>query len=347
MKKILFFALSILFFASCSDESTTSENIPSASDAIPVKVMPLGKVDILNPVYVSGQFTTTEESTLSFKTGGVIENVFVQQGDRVQSGQLIAKLVLTEINAQVEQARIGLDKAKRDFDRGTKLLQDSVITTEQYENLKTFYDLSSKQYEAAKFNLSYSEIRATSSGVILERFANAGQIVGPGSPIVRFNALTGSDWVVRAAIADKDWSRVVVGDSATLKINALNLHSIKGTVIRKSEGVDPYTGLFLVDIRPSQTLSNLASGLFAEAIISPRVKQNSWQIPLEAVLDGDGKQGFVFITNDEKKAERVKVSISSIAGGMASVVSGLDNAQWLIVSGGPYLNDQSSILIQK
>jgi RND family efflux transporter MFP subunit len=347
MKKILFFALSILFFASCSDESKTSENIPSSSDAIPVKVMPLGKVDILNPVYVSGQFTTTEESALSFKTGGVIENVFVQQGDHVQSGQLIAKLVLTEINAQVEQARIGLDKAKRDFDRGTKLLQDSVITTEQYENLKTLYDLSSKQYEAAKFNLSYSEIRATSSGVILERFANAGQIVGPGSPIVRFNALTGSDWVVRAAIADKDWSRVVVGDSATLKINALNLQSIKGTVIRKSEGVDPYTGLFLVDIRPSQTLSNLASGLFAEVVISPRVKQNSWQIPLEAVLDGDGKQGFVFITNDEKKAERVKVSISSIAGGMASVVSGLDNAQWLIVSGGPYLNDQSSILIQK
>lgn len=347
MKKILFFALSILLFASCSDESTTSENIPSVSDAIPVKVMPLGKVDILNPVYVSGQFTTTEESALSFKTGGVIENVFVQQGDRVQSGQLIAKLVLTEINAQVEQARIGLDKAKRDFDRGTKLLQDSVITTEQYENLKTLYDLSSKQYEAAKFNLSYSEIRATSSGVILERFANAGQIVGPGSPVVRFNALSGSDWVVRAAIADKDWSRVVVGDSATLKINALNLQSIKGAVIRKSEGVDPYTGLFLVDIRPSQTLSNLASGLFAEVVISPRVKQNSWQIPLEAVLDGDGKQGFVFITNDEKKAERVKISISSIAGGMASVVSGLDNAQWLIVSGGPYLNDQSSILIQK
>ncbi len=347
MKKILFLAMSIVLFASCSDESATTESIPSASEAIPVKVIPLGKVDVQNPVYVSGQFTTTEEILLSFKTGGVIENVFVQPGDRVQSGQLIAKLVLTEISAQVEQAKIGLEKAKRDYDRGTKLFQDSVITTEQFENLKTLYDLSSEQYEAAKFNLSYSEIRATSSGVILERYANAGQIVGPGNPVVRFNSLAGSEWVVRAAIADKDWSRVTVGDSARLSINSLGQKNVKATVIRKSEGVDPYTGLFLVDVRPSQALPNLASGLFSDVVITPRLMQNSWQIPLEALLDGDGKEGFVFISNDGKKAERIKVVVSSIADGLASVESGLENAQWLIVSGGPYLNDQSSIIIQK
>jgi RND family efflux transporter MFP subunit len=347
MKKIIFLTLSIALFASCSDDSTSTEKIPTASDAIPVKVIPLGKVDVQNPVYVSGQFTTTEESLLSFKTGGVIESVFVQPGDRVQSGQLIAKLVLTEISAQVEQAKIGLDKARRDFDRGTKLLQDSVITTEQYENLKTLFDLSSKQYEAAKFNLSYSEIRANSSGVILERYANAGQIVGPGSPVVRFNALSGSEWVVRAAISDKDWSRVTIGDSAQLSINSLSLQNVKATVIRKSEGVDPYTGLFLVDVRPTQSLSNLATGLFSDVVITPRIKQNSWQIPLETLLDGDGKEGFVFVTNDEKKAERIKVVVSSIANGKASVVKGLENAQWLIVSGGPYLNDQSNIIINK
>ena len=79
----------------------SSPSIPSANRAIPVKVLPLKKEEVSQPVKVSGQFTTDDETTLSFKTGGVVNKVLVKEGDYIKKGQLLATLDLTEINAQV------------------------------------------------------------------------------------------------------------------------------------------------------------------------------------------------------------------------------------------------------
>src|SRR5690606_17553 len=90
---------------------------------------------------------------------------------------------------------------------------------------------------------------------------------------------------------------------------------------------------------------SLASGMFGSAVIYPSSHTDLWELPYEALLDGNANDGFVFVTNDEETAEKIPVSISSIAHDRLYVDKGLEEAKFLIVSGSAYLSDNSAINI--
>jgi multidrug efflux pump subunit AcrA (membrane-fusion protein) len=91
----------------------------------------------------------------------------------------------------------------------------------------------------------------------------------------------------------------------------------------------------------------LASGLFGTATITPARKATVWQIPHEALLDGNANQGFVFVTSDYKTARKVPVTIAAIDNGAVRISGGLEEATALITKGSAYLTDRSSIAVIK
>src|SRR4030095_8365365 len=106
------------------------------STAIPVKVLPVKEYNTLEKIPVSGQFTTDDEVMMSFKTTGIINKIFVKEGDAIKKGQLLATLNLTEIDASLQQAQLAYEKAGRDLQRLNNLFNDSVATLEQVQNAK-------------------------------------------------------------------------------------------------------------------------------------------------------------------------------------------------------------------
>jgi hypothetical protein len=72
---------------------------------------------------------------------------------------------------------------------------------------------------------------------------------------------------------------------------------------------------------------------------------NTWSVPYESLLDGDGSTGWLFVTNDNKTARRVKVNIAGMEKDHVIISKGLENAGSLIVSGNAYLTDNSPISI--
>ena len=80
-------------------------------EAIPVKVIFLSQSEVSGSVHSSGQFTTNDETLLSFKTGGIVDRIYVKEGDKIRKGQLLATLNLTEISSQVNQSQIAFEKA--------------------------------------------------------------------------------------------------------------------------------------------------------------------------------------------------------------------------------------------
>ena len=102
----------LLGISSCQEPKVETTSV--VNDTIPVKVISISEEMMQVPIEVSGQFTTEDETLLSFKTGGIVQHVFVKEGDAVKKGQVLATLNMTEIQAQVQQAKIGLEKAMRD-----------------------------------------------------------------------------------------------------------------------------------------------------------------------------------------------------------------------------------------
>ena len=338
----LIVALTFTLFA-CKQKKQTEQTI--VNDTIPVKLLSIQMETVQEHIEASGQFTTEDETYLSFKTGGVVQHVYVKEGDRVKKGQLLASLNMTEIQAQVQQAKILLEKAQRDNKRAENLYRDSVATLEQVQNSKTALDIAQQQFTAARFNENYSEIHAVKDGYVLKKFVNDGQITGPGNPVFQINS-TNSNWVLKATVSERDWQTIKTGDNATILSEASNGDPVQATVKSKSEGVDPFSGTMWVTLLPKGKLTTpLATGAFGKTVITPSASTQAWSIPYDALLDGNGNEGFVFVTKDQKTAEKIQVKIISILNGRVLVGTGLEGISSIIVSGNAYLNQGSPIKI--
>ncbi len=335
--------LSIALEACTSNAETRKQQIPG--DAIPVKLMPLSKSGIASEIHLSGQLTTDDETVLSFKTGGVIQTIFVKEGDAIRKGQVLATLDLTEIRAQVAQARLALEKSKRDFERVERLYKDSVATLEQFQNSRTAFEVSQKQFEAADFNMAFSQIRALSNGFVLKKFANEGQVITSGTAVLQTNGAKEGTWKLRCGASDREWASIRLNDKAIVTIDASG-ESMPAIVSKKSEGTDPSSGLFTIELTLSEATSKaLASGMFGKVSISTSQTGTTWTIPFDALLDGDGGNGYVFVTNDNKVAIKTEVQVGKITSDHIQITSGLETARALIISGSAYLKDQSPIYV--
>jgi RND family efflux transporter MFP subunit len=343
----------ILFMAAGISACTPHKDTASLVDneVIPVKLLPLNKSTTAATIAASGRFTTDDEAYLSFKMAGVIDKILVKEGDPIHVGQVLATLNLTEINAQVSQAQFAYEKAQRDYQRVTNLYKDSVASLEQLQNVKTALDLSGQQLAAAKFNRNFSEIRSTQNGYVLKKMANEGQVIASGISVLQTNGAHNGNWFLRIGVSDKNWSAIRINDKAIVKAETNNGKAFQGVVYRKSEGVDPNSGSFSIDIKLLDKDVSIASGMFGSATIitteskSSQENPTTWAIPYDALLDGDGSNGYVFITNDNQTAERVKVTIAGMEKDKIIINDGLQNAKSLVISGSAYLTDKSKIKV--
>lgn len=334
-----------LFLSSCGAKGKPKAELPGL-EPIPVK---LGKVEQLNaqrPVNVSGLLGTENDVRLSFKTGGIIQRIHVKVGDPVRSGQLLATLDLTEINAGMSQAQLGFEKAQRDLNRVTALHRDSVATLEMLQNAQTGLEFARQTLASATFNKQHSEIRATANGFVLAKVMNEGELAGPGMPVLAISATSGqSQWVLKVGLADREWSLVQVGDSATVQLDAYPGRSFSGKLTRKSLGADPYSGAFQAEIAIDLGDAKPAAGLFGQATIYPSAQARYWLLPYEAVLEADGEDAFVFVTADRKVARKVPVKVAFLDKDRIAISGGLESYAEVIVTGSAFLGDKSPITI--
>jgi RND family efflux transporter MFP subunit len=337
-----FHVISLLFLLGCSNSTPTDTSTPQAGQAIPVSLFPLQAAAMTTSVTASGTFSTKDETLLSFKLGGVVAKILVEEGDAVKSGQVVASLDLTEIQAGVRQSKLAYEKALRDHQRAARLYTDSVATLEQFENSKTAVDIAEQQLNAANFNLAQSQIRASTSGFVLKKFVNPGQLVASGTPILQTNGAASGTWILKVTLSDQHWSSIQIGDQADINV-ASSANWIPAKVSQKSQSADPVTGTYWVEISPESTKElSLASGMFGKARIQSTQAVQGWEIPFESVLDANGDTGFVFVA-DGSKAKKVKVQLGKITPNGIQILGGLENYKSLIVSGSAYLSDGSTI----
>jgi multidrug efflux system membrane fusion protein len=351
MKKILLsisipLVLAAVLFTCAKQESAEAQSTPAIDDAaVAVKITDVTEGDFTLPVVSSGLITTGTESRLSFKAGGIVTSILVEEGQQVTKGQLLATLDQTEIDAQVSQAKNNLDKTRRDFERVERLFRDSAATLEQYQNVKTAFDVANEQSHIATFNKQYSTIHANANGRVIRKFVNEGEQVSGGSPVLVINSADDNDWIVRMGLPDVDWVRVRKGDKAIVKTDAYPGQSFDATVSLINEGADIVSGLYVVEVKISPKGRKLASGLVANVEIIPSERQKLKSIPIEAVVEGSGTNAFVFVSEDSKSVKKIPVRIAYLSEDRAIIASGLDTISKVITAGSAFLTESSTIKI--
>ena len=163
---------------------------------------------------------------------GRITDIFVKTGDRVNKGQLLARVWDEDIKAKRAQADAMIAEAEgayataqKDYDRFNNLYKQQSATAKELDNATLQYNSAKARVAAAKqmrsevnANLSYSSLTAPFSGVVTQKLAEVGSIANPGMPILTIEQ--DGTFQVSASIAESDISNIHLGDVANMQIKS-------------------------------------------------------------------------------------------------------------------------------
>jgi len=347
--KNLILVVLVITAAACSKkEETKSEKVNFSDETItPVQLAKVERVVRSEAIVASGLVASSEEARLSFKIGGVIQKIYVTEGQKVHKGQVLALLNMTEIDAQVSQAKYSVEKSERDFKRVQNMFKDTAATLEQMQNATTGFDVAKQNLQIAQFNRSYAQITSPIDGAVIKKMANEGELTGPGSPIFYLTSSRQSDWVVRVGVSDKDWARLKVGDKATVTLDAYSSQTFMGSVSKLAPAADPMNKLYEIEVRINPAGKRFASGLFAKVSLQSAQSRSYVTVPIEAIVEGNGKEGFVFVLDaSRKKVKRIPIQIGFMDGDKVLIISGLESNSEVITSGSAFLTENSFVIVK-
>jgi RND family efflux transporter MFP subunit len=315
---------------------------PTAERPTPVRVQRASHGPSVPPIDTSGVVATKHEMRLSFKMGGVVRRIYVQEGDVVKQGQRLAEIELTEVSSQVEQARQMAEKAARDLKRGENLYADQVISLEQLQDLRTQAAMASAQFKTAEFNLGYSVISAPRDGKVLRKLAEERELVPAGTPVLVFGE-SGRGYVVRAALADREIVNVKLGDKGEIRMDAFPGQPMIGTIVEISSAADERTGMFPIEVLFDAPPPRLVSGLVTRLRLAPSTDAPPLTyVPMAALVEGDGDHASVFVV-DGGKAQRRDVRVAFITADSIALESGLAAGESVITDGALFLENGEAV----
>ncbi len=338
--------ISVAFITSCGYKNENQESLETGN-IIPVKVATVQSENVSGNISATGLTSTENEAKLSFKIGGVIDKIFVNEGQFIKKGQLLATLKITEINSQLAQANLAMEKAQRDYARANNLYKDSVATLEQLQNAKTGLDVAKKSVDVVVFNRQFASITATADGFVTKKIANEGEVVSSGAPVLAINEIrNASDWELKVGLTDKEWAVISPGQKAIVELDAFPGKQFSAYVFRKPQAADQMSGSFQVELKINTGKEKPAIGMFGKATIMSNEARHLYSVPYEAIVQADGNKAYVFIPQPDSCVKKVEVSIQSFNEKNVIIKSGIEAGQQVVVSNSAFLNEQSKVSIQ-
>jgi len=292
--------------------------------------------DISFAVNAAGEISPAEQVSVRPEINGKIDLLPVDIGDHVKKGDLLFKLDDRELQQErssnltdIEKAKLGLEKAERDYKRAQKLLEEKLISQELYDDAKTTFDLAKNALERSQRDLaltderlSYTKVRAPFDCTILTRPVSMGQAVSgsggfnSGTEVLAIANL--NSMIINAQVNQADVPRLKPDQSVEVTIEAVPGLKVFGTVER---------------ISPQATIKNNLKGYAARIVLKdpdPRIRpgmtanvkipvasaENVTAVPLAAVFteknpDTELVERFVYIQQGENFEKRnVKVGVT-------------------------------------
>lgn len=329
----------LLLLGACAQADALPAPERAAVAPIAVHTAPVVTTALAEPVRGIGRVKAAEEVPLSFPFGGVVKTVLVDAGDHVRKGQVLAVLDAVAADAQLAQAESALAKAERDAERVTKLTDAGGLAPSTRQDATTGLEVARAQREAASFQARRSTLVAPADGVILTRYVEAEQTVGPGTPILSLASANGFELVVEVASADA--VGLVPGTSAEVTVDALRGAPIVGRVTRRAGGAGPLgTWPVTISLDP---VDGMASGLIGVATLSP--SPQPWPtIPVTALAEADGDDGVVYTVSADGLAQRVPVRVAFLSGGQVALADA-GGATQVITEGVAFVRDGAPVTV--
>lgn len=288
---------------------------------------------------VVGTVRAKLRATLEAKVAGRISKMPVDVGDRVKAGDLIAQLDVEEIGAKLGQAKAHLDQAERDMKRYGSLLSQGAATQQEYDGVRTRYEVAQAAVNEARSMLSYARVTAPFAGVITHKMADKGDLASPGRPLVDLE----DPQTLRLESAVSEGLIGFLEAGMTIPVQVGEGAPIEGAVAEIAPTANPNSRTFAVkiDLPPRE---DLRVGQFGRALVPTR-RMQILRIP-EAAVVRRGQMETVFVAKDGRAVLRI-IKTGKRFGEELEVVSGLEAGEAVVVSAPHDLRDGQPVEVKQ
>lgn len=313
-------------------------------EAVPVTVVQAQVQPHASQYRGSGFATADEDALLSFKTGGVIEEIFVDIGDDFKRGDLLAMLDTTEVGAMVVDAEQTARLATNDYRRIKQLYKNDVATKQQFEAARAGRERAQAGLKRARFNLEYSLIRAPFDGTVNMKMNSRGEIIGAGQPVLRvLSSGNGTPLCVTISVPADIVPSLKVEQPVQFSVE----HSSEEKTSRISNlslSAEPKTGGFPVKVE-LPALPELYPGALVTVTFSGP-SQPMIALPTIALASMDEDRGYIYLVQDNRAA-RWPVDIIEVTAESVMIEPTLPMGSTVIERGSGYVADGRLVKIEE
>jgi RND family efflux transporter MFP subunit len=362
-KKIAIVALAaaaLFAVAACQKSGAKADASAQTFGAAPVKVFKAARERITEKLTYTGTLEALTKINITPEVGGKIARIYVEAGDRVVKGQLLAELENESIRLQLKQAQAGVAVAEAGFadalrnkERMDRLIKENAVSEQQREKVQLGFDAAAAQLEQAKaalnlarYALDVSLMKAPFNGVIASKNAEVGDVINPmmgGFGGGAGGVLTLMDYStikLAVAISGEDIGRIRKGQEAVLRVGSLPGRDFRGVVRVVNLTADPMNKKFGVEVYVPNPDAALRPGTFGDLIFEVESHENALVVPQSAILENT----YVFVAEGGKAVRKnVKLGLQNTT--MIEVLSGLAEGDPVVVEGNYGLEDGAALQV--
>lgn len=308
-------------------------------EAIPVEVAELTRGPIEAVLRSSSNLEAEQSVKVFARTSNRVTELLVEEGDHVEKGQVLLRLLDDTQQTQFKQAQNNLEKARKEAVRQQALYEDNLISEKVYTDFQ--YELKQLELalEDAQRELEYTEVKAPIAGTITSRLVNLGDLVNRNQHL--FDLVDFDSIVARVYLPEKELPSLEVGQTARVTSTAVPDEEFIGYVKRIAPVVEARTGTVKVTIGFKEP-GRLRPGMYVEVAIVTATKEDALLISKRSLIY-DADQIFAYRLGTNRTVERILVKPALSDRDNIEPVSGFAEGDLLVVAGQTGLKDGATV----
>ncbi len=316
---------------------------------IPLITTFLAKQEVFKHVLeIQGNVTTKNLLVITPEYNGILTQVYVKEGQRVNKGQLLAKIDDGGLSQQLAQLQIQSDLAKTTFERQKRLWEQNIGSEIQYLQSKSNYEAQQETVNQLKKQIAKTRVTAPFSGTIDDVITEQGSVVAAGqTPLMRLVNL--NDMYIETSVPESYISDVTKGKNVVVEFPILG-ETVETKVRQASDFINPDNRTFKIEVGIPNKNKNIKPNLTAKLKINDYTNNEAILVPLSIISENANGEQYVYTIknkngNNEGVANRIIVKTGKTQGDVIEILDGVNNGTEIIKEGARSVKDGQTVKV--
>lgn len=280
-----------------------------------------------------------EEAKVVSRVSGLIQNIHVEEGDRVSKGQLLAVIDSQRQQFDLDRSQAEVEIIEQELNRLKKISNKAFLSADSMAKLEHNLQAATAKRDLAALYVQESKVRSPIDGVVATRYVKSGNMAKEFEEL--FYIVNQDELYGIVHLPEQQLQYLRLGQDAQVTTHKRSQDPTHASVLRISPIVDPQSGTFKVTLSVPNQHAKLKAGMFTRVELRYDTHNNVITVPYNALINQDNE--FALYVIDGANATRRTVTLGYREADVVEIISGVETGETIVIRGHQNLKDQSLV----